>query len=81
MSIDAFDIRVVAGVVACDNSGEVLLLRRSDEGTWGLPGGGVEPGETWQGAAERECVEETGWTVRVTGLFGIYSDPQSQRHT
>lgn len=81
MSTDAFAPRAVAGVLACNSSGDLLLVRRSDEGTWGLPGGGVEPGETWQGAAERECLEETGWTVRVTGLFGIYSDPQTQRHT
>lgn len=38
----------------------------------------MEPGETWAEAARRECVEETGWTVRLTGLLGIYSDPATQ---
>jgi 8-oxo-dGTP diphosphatase len=43
-------------------------------------GGGVEPGETWADAAMRECVEETGWSVRLTGLLGVYSDPSTQSH-
>lgn len=81
MSNAAFDVRAVTGVGARNSAGEVLLVRRSDEGTWGLPGGGVEPGETWEGAAQRECAVETGWTVHVTGLLGVYSDPQTQTHT
>jgi len=56
------------------------MVRRRDDGTWGLPGGGVEPGETWQTAAVRECQEETGWRVRIDGLLGIYSDPATQLH-
>jgi 8-oxo-dGTP diphosphatase len=43
-------------------------------------GGGVESGESWSDAAHRECLEETGWQVHITGLFGVYSDPQSQMH-
>lgn len=46
----------------------------------GLPGGGVEPGESWLPAAERECREETGWRVSVTGLYGVYSYPATQTH-
>ena len=75
------DIRVVCGVVARNGAGELLLMRRADEGTWGLPGGGVEGGETWELGAKRECLEETGWTVRVTGVLGVYSDPETQTHT
>ncbi len=73
-------IRVVCGVLALNAAGEVLLMRRADEGTWGLPGGGVEPGETWEAAAKRECLEETGWTMCVTGVLGVYSDPETQTH-
>lgn len=81
MSSPSFEVRAVSGVVALDEAGQVLLIRRADEGTWGLPGGGVEPGETWEAAAQRECLEETGWTVRVNGLLGVYSEPNTQLHT
>jgi len=73
-------VRAVCGVVAVDPAGRVLMVRRSDDGTWGLPGGGVEPGETWQAAAVRECHEETGWRVDIDGLLGVYSDPATQVH-
>lgn len=64
-----------AGVVLEDPHGRMLLMRRRDEDTWGFPGGGLEPGETWAQAALRECREETGWEARITGLLGVYSDP------
>ena len=73
-------VRAVCGVLAEDAAGDVLLLRRAGEGTWGLPGGGVRPGETWAQAALRECLEETGWEVQLQGLLGIYSDPATQTY-
>jgi 8-oxo-dGTP diphosphatase len=74
-------VRAVAGVLAVDATGRVLLVRRTDDGTWGLPGGGVEAGESWLEAAVRECREETGWQVTVTGVLGAYSDPATQTFT
>ena len=59
-------------------AGEILLMRRSDNGHWGLPGGFVEVGESVAEAACREVVEETGWRVRVGSLIGVYSDPATQ---
>lgn len=56
-------VRTVCGVIALDHVGRVLLVRRADDGTWGLPGGGVDPGEDWRAAARRECHEETGWRI------------------
>lgn len=38
----------------------ILLLRRTDNRCWGLPGGAIEPGETLEDAARRERQEETG---------------------
>jgi ADP-ribose pyrophosphatase YjhB (NUDIX family) len=74
------ELRPCCGVVVQDERGRVLLMRRNGEGTWGLPGGGVEAGETWEQAARRECREETGWDIDLHGLLGIYSDPATQMH-
>jgi 8-oxo-dGTP pyrophosphatase MutT (NUDIX family) len=53
----------------------VLLIRRTDNGNWALPGGAIEMTESVADAAVRETFEETGIQVEVTGLLGIYSDP------
>jgi 8-oxo-dGTP pyrophosphatase MutT (NUDIX family) len=49
-------------VVAFDHSERVLLVQRRDDGTWELPTGGMQPGETPVAAAAREFFEETGLT-------------------
>ncbi|AGL15869.1 HAD-superfamily hydrolase, subfamily IIA [Actinoplanes sp. N902-109] len=67
-------------MVVLDDRGRVLLMRRSDEGSWGLPGGGLDVGETWEAATRRECREETGWDIDLHGLLGVYSDPATQIH-
>jgi ADP-ribose pyrophosphatase YjhB (NUDIX family) len=67
-------------VVVVNEAGEVLLIRRSDNGNWALPGGAVDLGESVAQAAVRETVEETGVVCRITGLVGIYSDPRHVIH-
>jgi ADP-ribose pyrophosphatase YjhB (NUDIX family) len=57
---------------------KILLMQRADNGHWGLPGGHVEPGESVADAAVREVFEETGCTVEVKRLIGVYSDPARQ---
>ena len=59
-------------------AGEFLLMRRSDNGHWGLPGGFVETGESVSEAARREVLEETGWSIELGALIGVYSDPATQ---
>jgi len=58
-----------------DITGRLLLVRRCDTGDWELPGGHVDPGESASDAAVRETAEESGITVDITGLAGIYTDP------
>ncbi|HEX2863772.1 MAG TPA: NUDIX domain-containing protein, partial [Deinococcales bacterium] len=69
------------GVIARDGQGRILLQQRRDDGTWGLPGGWVGPGESVAQAAAREVLEETGFTVRLDGLQGVYSNPAAHTHT
>ncbi|MEU6347295.1 NUDIX domain-containing protein [Streptomyces sp. NPDC046977] len=61
--------------VALNGAGEILLIRRTDNNLWALPGGGIDIGESAAAAAVRETREETGFDVEVTGLVGIYTDP------
>jgi ADP-ribose pyrophosphatase YjhB (NUDIX family) len=63
-------------VVVENDRGEILLIRRSDNDNWALPGGAIDLGESMTQAALREVKEETGIDCEVTGLVGIYTDPK-----
>lgn len=59
--------------VIANNEGKVLLLMSTyGGGRWGLPGGGVEPGETVHQAIIRECMEEIGLKVVIKAFTGLY---------
>ena len=66
-------IRLGCSAAIFDEQGRILLTRRADNGQWCLPSGGMEPGESAAEACEREVLEETGLSVRVRRLVGIYS--------
>lgn len=64
----------VAAAVLVERDGRVLLVRRVNEpyrGLWTLPAGFVDAGEDPAEAAARECLEETGLRVRVTGVVEV----------
>ena len=63
-------------VVVTNDAGEILLIRRSDNDNWAIPGGGIDLGESVAEAAVRETREESGIDCQITGLVGIYSDPR-----
>jgi ADP-ribose pyrophosphatase YjhB (NUDIX family) len=63
-------------VVVSNLAGEVLLIRRSDNDNWAVPGGAIDLGESMVQAAVRETREETGIDCEITGLVGIYTDPK-----
>ena len=69
----------VSAVVWSEGQGSALLLmQRSDNGAWGLPGGYVEIGESVATATAREVSEETGVQIELGRLVGVYSDPAVQ---
>ena len=68
---DFFRFSVHAVIV--NDEGKVLLLKQSyGDKRWGLPGGGVEPGETIHQAIKRECYEELHIDVIVSAFTGLY---------
>ena len=71
----AHDVLPAAFAAVRNVAGEVLLVRRIDDGYWELPGGRLEVGESAAQAVIREVAEESGVTIALTGLSGVYSDP------
>ncbi|MCM2394382.1 NUDIX domain-containing protein [Streptomyces albipurpureus] len=73
-------IRYTADVVALTPDGNVLLIERDwppYEGTWALPGGHVDAGESSRDAGARELAEETGVHVSADSLrpIGVWDAP------
>jgi ADP-ribose pyrophosphatase YjhB (NUDIX family) len=72
-----FPLPVVDGILL--ENGRICLVKRAGtpfRGSWVLPGGFVENGETLETAAVREFFEETGLRTKVTGLAGVHDDPK-----
>ena len=70
--------RVGVGVAAIVvRNGEVLVLKRKNstgDGTWALPGGKLDFGETWEECAKRELQEETGVEVSDLSFAAVLND-------
>ncbi|RKE18215.1 NUDIX domain-containing protein [Streptomyces sp. TLI_171] len=87
MGIPAFlaELRSVVGTmplwlsgvsaVVLDDEGRVLLGRRADTGRWAVIGGIIDPGEQPADTVVRECLEETGVTVRPEALVAVGVTP------
>lgn len=63
-------------VVVTNDAGEILMIRRTDNDNWAVPGGAVDLGESVAQAAVRETREESGIECEINGIVGIYSDPK-----
>jgi 8-oxo-dGTP diphosphatase len=68
-------IKPAAAVALFDLKDRILLLRRKDNDKWTMPGGTMDFGESLEQCAFREVREETGFEIEITGLIGIYTDP------
>lgn len=61
-----------SGEAVVIHEGKLLLIRRTDDGLWALPGGITDPGETLAETARRELWEEAGLDGRPAQLLGIF---------
>ncbi|MFE9426207.1 NUDIX hydrolase [Kitasatospora sp. NPDC006697] len=68
---------VVPSVTAViqDDAGRILLIHRTDNDLWAVPGGGHDIGESIAQTVVREVREETGIEVEVLAVTGLYTDP------
>src|SRR3954454_5024657 len=65
-------VSVAGAVVRSD--GKLLMIRRRDNGRWEPPGGVLELEETVEAGVAREILEETGISVEVERLTGVYKN-------
>lgn len=66
-------LMVACGVFLFDEYNRVLLEQRTDDGTWCVPAGSMELGETIEETAKRECLEETGLIVKELQFYNVQS--------
>ncbi|MGL5711536.1 MAG: NUDIX hydrolase [Paraclostridium sp.] len=65
---------VATAVIVVTELNEILLQKRSEPyGSWGIPGGLIELGESTESAGKREVFEETGVVVEDLKLIGVFS--------
>jgi len=62
-----------SAVLVMDAQNRLLMMRRSDNGSWGVPGGAMELGESTEETARRELLEEAGLTAGELILFDVFS--------
>lgn len=74
---------IVPGVriILENKKGEILFIRRSDDGKWALPAGTPELGESLQDTVLRELREEAGLQALRFDCFGVSSNPRKETHT
>lgn len=71
----ANSLRPAVSAFVQDSTGRVLMIRRTDNDLYSIPGGGQDVGETIGRTVIREVKEETGIDVEPIDIIGVYSDP------
>ena len=72
---------LTGGAIICvfNQKGEILMELRSDDNTWGFPGGSMELGESFEATAKRELEEETGLIIDDMKLLEVISGKDTYR--
>ncbi|WP_135830022.1 NUDIX hydrolase [Halorussus halobius] len=68
---EAFSAGWAVSAVVVDDSERVLLAYHGGDGSWLLPGGSVQPGESLRDATVREVREETGVSVKPDRPYAV----------
>jgi len=64
---------ILSACVIVEQEGKILLIDRSDGLGYTIPGGIVRYKETVEQCVLREAVEETGYSVAISSIVGVYS--------
>lgn len=67
-----------ARIIIENTEGEILFIRRTDNGRWGIPAGALEEEEDITGCIRREVFEETGLELLEVELIGLSSHPKNE---
>jgi 8-oxo-dGTP diphosphatase len=67
---------ILSACVIIEQDGKILLIDRSDGLGYTIPGGIVRYKETVEQCVLREAQEETGYTVAIHSIVGVYSNPK-----
>jgi 8-oxo-dGTP pyrophosphatase MutT (NUDIX family) len=62
-----------SAIIVMNKENEILLQLRSDTNDWGIPGGGMELGDSFEETAEKELYEETGLIANRLEILGVAS--------
>jgi 8-oxo-dGTP pyrophosphatase MutT (NUDIX family) len=68
-------ITIGVGVIIENDRGEILLQQRKDNGKWGIIGGGMELGESFEDTIRREAREEAGIELGPLSLYTVINGP------
>jgi 8-oxo-dGTP pyrophosphatase MutT (NUDIX family) len=71
------EVMLGAAAVVFDPNQRLLLIQRTDNEEWCLPGGKLDAGESMAEACLRELYEETGLLGKIDRILGLYSSPDS----
>lgn len=67
-----------ARIIMENEEGDILMIRRTDNGQWGLPAGSLEENEDIEACIRREVREETGLDLLHLEVIGISSRPERE---